>query len=178
MIIKEDFAGSANAVYQYLLKVRQEHALAAGDLSEDRPADDAKVRPLPIGLIRIARGSIYRRLLQKVAQERATALQARTGLVSVESSALKAPETASVPAPWVNTTAYDDATAAIIFDTRSTVSKPSKILSAEWYAQLEAMLPSVARLRTCLSTFTTILDTGIRPLAMAPWRGPITKHTY
>ena len=65
-----------------------------------------------------------------------------------------------MPAPWINTTAYDDATAALIFDTRSKVSKPSKALSPESYAHLEALLPSVAGLRACLSTFTTILDTG------------------
>ena len=40
------------------------------------------------------------------------------------------------------------------------MSKPSKALSPERYAYLEALLPSVARLRACLSTFTTILDTG------------------
>jgi len=51
-------------------------------------------------------------------------------------------------------------TATIIFDTRSDVSKPSKILSAEGYTEREAKLPTVARLRTYLSTFTTILDTG------------------
>ena len=159
-IIKEGFAGSANAVYQYLLKVRQEDALAAGVPSDDRPADDVEARPLRIGLTRIARGSIYRRLLKEVAQERATVLQARTGLASAESTVVSAPATASVPAPWINTTAYDDATAAIIFDTRSKESKPSKALSPETYAHLEAMLPSVARFRACLSTFTTILDTG------------------
>ena len=65
-----------------------------------------------------------------------------------------------MPAPWINTTAYDDAIAAIIFDTRSKVSKPRKALSPERYTHLEALLPSVARLRACLSTFTTILDTG------------------
>ena len=159
-ITKEGFAGSANAVYQYLLKVRQEDVLAAGVTSEDRPADDAQARPRLIGLTRIARGSIYRRLLKEVLHERATVLQARTGLASAESAAVPSPETASVPAPWINTTAYDDATAAIIFDTRSKVSRPSQALSAERYAHLEALLPSVARLRACLSTFTTILDTG------------------
>ncbi len=32
-----------------------------------------------------------------------------------KSTAVPAPERASVPAPWINTTAYDDAIAAIIF---------------------------------------------------------------
>ena len=40
------------------------------------------------------------------------------------------------------------------------MSKPRKALSPERYPHLEALLPSVARLRACLSTFTTILDTG------------------
>ena len=107
-----------------------------------------------------APNSGHGRLLQEVSHERATVLQARTGLASAKSTAVPAPETASVPAPWINTTAYDDAIAAIIFDTRSKVSKPRKALSPERYAHLEALLPSVGRLRACLSTFTTILDTG------------------
>jgi len=159
-ILKEGYSGSANAVYQYLLKETREQALASGDPSEDRPEENAEARPPRIGLIRIVRGSIYRRLFQEVAQERAKVLQARTGLVSVASSVLTEPETASVPAPWVNTTTYDDATAAIIFDTRPKVPGPSKAFSAERYAHLEELLPSVARLRTCLATFTTMLDTS------------------
>ena len=160
VIVKEGFSGSANTVYQYLLKVRHENALAGNDPAENQASDPTKRRPLRIGLIRMARGSIYRHLLQEVAHERATALQARTGLALVERARLNTPETASVPAPWINTTADDDATAAIIFDTRTPIAKPSKIVSTEWYTELEAKLPIVARLRTCLSTFTTILDTG------------------
>ena len=33
-------------------------------------------------------------------------------------------------------------------------------MSAAWDREWEAKLPIVARLRTCLSTFTTILDAG------------------
>jgi len=65
-----------------------------------------------------------------------------------------------VPVPWINTTAYDDATAAIIFDTRSPIAKSSKTVSGEWDREWEAKLPIVARLRTGLSTFTTILEIG------------------
>ena len=67
VIRKEGVTSSANAVYQYLLKVRHENALAGDDRSEDQPSDQAKGRPLRIGLIRVARGSIYRRLIQEIA---------------------------------------------------------------------------------------------------------------
>jgi len=46
------------------------------------------------------------------------------------------------------------------FDTRAPIAKPSKTVSAEWDREWEAKFPIVARLRTGLSTFTTILDTG------------------
>jgi len=51
-------------------------------------------------------------------------------------------------------------TAAIIIDTRAPIAKPSTIVSAEWDREWEAKLPIVARLRTGLSTFTTLLATG------------------
>ena len=49
VIRKEGVTGSANAVYQYLLKVRHENGLAGDDRSEDQPSDQAKGRPLRIG---------------------------------------------------------------------------------------------------------------------------------
>jgi len=69
VMIKEGFSGSANTVSQYLLKVRHENALAGNEPAENQASDPTRRRPLRIGLIRMARGSIYRRLLQEVAHE-------------------------------------------------------------------------------------------------------------
>jgi len=135
-ITKEGFSGCANAGYQYLLKDAREQTLASDLPSEARPEEGVDVRPPRIGLIRIARASIYRQLLHEVAQQRVTLQQARAGLAPVEKAARKPRDTASVPAPWVNTTGYDDHTAAIIFDTHPKVSPANKALSTERYAHL------------------------------------------
>ena len=178
-IVEQGFGGSANAVYQYLLKVRREQALVSEGPLNDSSEGEAKERPMRIGVERIASHTIYQRILHEVAQERAPIGQARTGLVASEigtaevgTSEVGTPETAtaamevgitpepaSVPDAQVRNTHYDDPVAALIFDTRTREAKPGLQLSPETYVHLEATVPIVAQLRKCLASFMTMLDT-------------------
>jgi len=161
-IVDQGFGGSANAVYQYLLKVRREQALVSEGPLDDPAKGAAQERPLRIGVERIASHTIYQRILHEVAQARTGLVASEIGTSETATSAMEVgitPEPASIPDAQVRNTHYDDPVAALIFDTRTREAKPGPRLSSERYAHLEATVPIVAQLRKCLASFMMVLDT-------------------
>ena len=154
-IVKEGFSGSANAVYQYLLKYTREHAIP-----ETWMAAGAPPRPPRIALARVARRTIYERLLHRAAVQREAIQQALTGLTPAVSETPNPQSSPSAPAPWVNTTQYDDRTAEIVFDTQPKEQGATKTLTEDAYARLEQATPCLSALLTCLVAFYTVLLSG------------------
>ncbi len=75
-VIREmGFTGSANAIYQYILKKRHEESNEKADEGPAAQNDHSRVsrRPKPVSLQRIAKGNLYKYILHEVATERSPA---------------------------------------------------------------------------------------------------------
>ena len=73
IIVQEGFKGSANAVYQYLIKYAHENEISYGHNSrvipsEERKANNTMIRPFKISIERISKQTIYEKLLRVAAE--------------------------------------------------------------------------------------------------------------
>ena len=122
VIMQEGFSGSANAVYQYLIKYAHENDIPYGRNSrvippEDRNDHSVVSRPPRISIERVSRNTIYEGLLHVAATRKHELKQALLGLeVAPNDSRNKNNQSTSVE--WVNKTRYADPIADIIFDTK------------------------------------------------------------
>jgi hypothetical protein len=120
--MQEGFSGSANAVYQYLIKYAHENDIPYGRNSrvippEDRNDHSVVSRPPRISIERVSRNTIYEGLLHVAATRKHELKQALLGLeVAPNDSRNKNNQSTSVE--WVNKTRYADPIADIIFDTK------------------------------------------------------------
>jgi len=122
VITKEGFEGSANAVYQYLIKYAHENGIPYGRNHrviplEERNDDGAPPRPPRISIERTSRRTIYECLLNVAATRREEIKQALLGL-ETESKDSQIKKNQSNSEEWVNKTGYADSIAEIVFDTK------------------------------------------------------------
>ncbi len=124
VIVEEGFQGSANAVYQYLIKYAHENHIPYGRARvippEERQEHPMVPRPSRISIERTSRHTIYESLLHAAANRREEMKQALQGLESAtgESSTEHDPSPSAESKEWVNRSHYEDSIAKLIFDTR------------------------------------------------------------
>lgn len=120
VIQKEGYEGSANAIYQYLIKYAHENGIPYGRTHkvvplEERTADDASQRPPRISIERTSRETIYERLLNVASTRREEIKQALLG-TDPKDSPIKVVQSNSED--WNNPSSYADSIAEIVFDTK------------------------------------------------------------
>lgn len=119
-IKKEGFDGSANAIYQYLIKYAHENSIPYGRNHrvvppEERTTDGAPPRLLRILIERTSRTTIYECLLNVAATRREEIKQAFLGIEIKDSQAKK---DQSDSEEWINKSSYADSIAEIVFETK------------------------------------------------------------
>jgi transposase len=123
VIVKEGFNGSANAVYQYMIKYAHENNMTYGRNSrvippEERNNNVLTERPSRISIDRISKKTIYDGILHLAASRRdkekqSLAMVETIPIVNENINLDNDTESTS----WVNKTNYDEEIAKIIFDT-------------------------------------------------------------
>ena len=121
-IVDKGFKGSANAVYQYLIKYAYENNIPYGRNNKVMPteelnADDAPPRPPRISIERTSRTTIYESVLKVAATRREEIKQALLGLETVSNDSQNKTKQSNTE-EWVNKTSYADSIAEIVFDTK------------------------------------------------------------
>lgn len=164
VIEKEGFKGSANTVYQYLIKYAHENAIPYGRNcrvipSEERHVDGAPPRPPRISIERTSRTAIYKRLLHIAAEKRQEIKQALLGLEAVPTDGLNK-KNQSNSEQWMNKTCYADSIAEIVFDTEPKKSNVKKKLSKKAFKRLEDAFDLIPCLSAFLLAFYDILLHG------------------
>jgi len=120
VIQKEGYEGSANAIYQYLIKYAHENGIPYGrthkvtPLEEDT-TDKISQRPPRISIERTSRGTIYECLLNVASTRREEIKQALLG-IDPKDSPLQTVQSNSKD--WINPSNYADSIAEIVFDTK------------------------------------------------------------
>ena len=122
VIVQEGFRGSANAVYQFLIKYCYENNIPYGRNSrvispEDRNDQGLAPRPPRISIERTSRDTIYQCLLHTAASIKEKLKQALSGLEATPNDRQNNSDQ-STPEEWINKTGYTDDIAEIIFDTK------------------------------------------------------------
>lgn len=117
---KEGYEGSANAIYQYLIKYANEHGIPYGRTHkvaphEERTKDEASQRPPRISIARTSRETIYECLLNVASMRREEIKQAFLG-IDPKDSPLQTVQSNSEY--WINPSKYADSIAEIVFDTK------------------------------------------------------------
>lgn len=162
-IIKEEgFEGSANAVYQYLIKYAHENAIPYGYnhrviAPEERHADGAPPRPPRISIERTSRTTIYERLLHVAATRREEIKQALLELETVSKDSPNKKDQSNSE-EWINNTSYADSIAEIVFDTKPKRGTKKKKLSEEAFERLEHAFEYIPRLSEFLLAFYDVLS--------------------
>lgn len=120
VIVQQGFAGSVNAVYQYLIKYAHENNIPYGRNSRVIPPEERHeleaARPPRISIEKVSRETIYVAVLRAAATKRNEIKQSMQLLdPSPQNSRTENKEDTSEE--WVNETNYPDSIAKIIFDT-------------------------------------------------------------
>ncbi|MDA8194913.1 MAG: ISL3 family transposase [Thermaerobacter sp.] len=164
VIVQEGFTGSANAVYQYLLKFCYEQGIPFGREQHVIPPDErtapAPPRPPQIAVDRVSTTTVYEHLLHEAARQREALRQALTGPEPESPEASDSSDSPEDPL-WVNRTQYSKAVADIVFDTqpKATSTAKKKLDDAAW-RRLAQVVPSFAPLLACLVAFYAVLLHG------------------
>jgi transposase len=120
IIVEEGFKGSANAVYQYLIKHAHENNIPYGRnsrvITPEERIECVPPRPLKISIERVSRNTIYQGLLHTAAKRKDELKQSLLGLETTLNDCQKN-EDQGTPEEWINKTSYTDSIAEIIFDT-------------------------------------------------------------
>ena len=122
VLLQEGFKGSANAVYQYLIKYSHENRISYGNNSRVIPLEERNInstisRPPKIIIERASKQTIYESLLHAAATTKEEIKQSLLGLESTPNDSQNKNENTN-PIEWVNKTNYADSIAEIIFDTK------------------------------------------------------------
>lgn len=147
VITKEGFMGSANAVYQYLIKYAHENNIAYGYhsrvISLDERNDHSVVpRPPRISIERTSKHTIYKSLLHAAAERKDEIKQALLGLESAPSNS-KNENHPSIIVEEVNKTNYTDSIAEIIFNTKPKDKKVKQKLNEEAFEHIKEAYPMI-----------------------------------
>jgi|GEM_PF-1260036 len=163
IIKQEGFTGSANAVYQYLIKHAHENNMAYGYharvISLDERNDHSVMpRPPRISVERTSKHTIYESLLHAAAERKDEIKQALLGLESKSAPGnSKNEHHPSIIVEEVNKTNYTDSIAEIIFNTTSKDKKVKKRLNEEAFAHIKEAYPMFPRLVTILVAFHEVM---------------------
>jgi len=125
VIVQEGFKGSANAIYQYLIKYAHENHIPYGRNARVIPLEERNEhlvvpRPPRISIERTSRHTIYESLLHAAANRRDEIKQAIQGLEAAASDSPDEdhPGTSAELENWINHTNYADSIAELIVDTK------------------------------------------------------------
>ena len=159
VIVQEGFKGSANAVYQYLIKYAHENNIPYGRNSRVIPVEERtdKVLPRPakISINRTSKGTIYQSILSEAATKREELKQSLMGIEEI-SKDNKDNNKKENTAKSSNKTNYAGSIAEIILDTKSKKKKQTKKLSEEAFGRIKNTFNCIPHLLTFLVTFYDI----------------------
>ena len=152
----EGFRGSANAVYQYLIKYAHENNIPYGRNSRViPPAERNKIvapRPSKISIERVSRDTIYASILKTAATRREEIKQSLQEIETQSESSRDEKEQRTTK-EWVNKTCYPESIAKIIFDTRPKNKNFKKKLNNNVFKRIEETFDIIPRLTAFLILF-------------------------
>lgn len=164
VIVKEGFQGSANAVYQYLIKYAHENHIPYGHNARVIPLEERNdhseiPRPPRISIERTSQHTIYASLLHAAALRKDEIKQALLGLAAApnDSQIADHPSTPIEPVEWINTTNYADSIAKLILNTKPKGQSAKKKLNEEAFEHLGEAYPMLPLLVTILVAFYEVM---------------------
>lgn len=165
VIMEEGFTGSANAVYQYIIKYAHENDIPYGRNrrvipKDERKTDDIPPRPKRISLERTSRHSIYEAVLHAAAVKREEIRQAQSEVGTSDSADSPKKNSRPNPEETAKKSSYSHSIAEIVFDTKQKSEGTKKRLSDEMLAHLGRVYPCIPRLMVFLLAFYDILLSG------------------
>lgn len=163
VIQQEGFEGSANAVYQYLLKYAYEEGIPYGNKrvipADECHTDSLPPRPETMTIERTTRTAVYRHLLHNVAKEKETSASASTSLAAEDRTQEKKNEThASEEEIWENLTHYSDEVAKLVLDREPKPTTSQKKWSQEAWERLENRYDLIPYLFSFLQSFRRVVS--------------------